>query len=164
MLQLRYTDPRVLEIVGACGSRASTDWAKATPATKASSSAVVGATGVRATAWDEGTGRVNWGPSAAGGQSPQPGGIIHKPPGGRQRRRCGNSKRRSDRTLEPAGSQGPLDPWKAVEAPAPLTAGTSREPTCWKCRPISGQRSAHEGGRGGNGFEAVLGKTRRTEF
>ncbi len=77
--------------------------AKAPPATKASSYAVAGITGVRATAWDKGTGRVNWGPSGAGGLGPQPGGIIHKPPGGRQRRRCGHSKRRADRTEQPAG-------------------------------------------------------------
>src|SRR5439155_5211457 len=63
----------------------------------------VGITGVRATAWGEGTGGVNWGPSAAGGLFPQPGGIMHKPSGGRQRRRCGHSKRRADRTIQPDG-------------------------------------------------------------
>ena len=56
---------------------------------------------------DDGTesssGRINWGPSAAGGLVPQSGGIIHKPLGGRQRRRCGHSKRRSDRTIKPDG-------------------------------------------------------------
>src|SRR5882762_8666082 len=70
---------------------------------KTSLSALVGATGVRVTARGEWTGRVNWGPSAAGGLVPQPDGIMHKPPGGRQRRRCGHSKRRADWTIQPVG-------------------------------------------------------------
>src|SRR5207253_5603812 len=71
-------------------------------ARKASLSALVGATGVRATARGERTGRANWGPSSASGQVPQPDGIIHKPSGSRQRRRGGHSKRRSGRTIQPA--------------------------------------------------------------
>jgi len=102
MLQLRYT-AHWFRIGGACGRRASTDVAKAKPAMKASSYAVAGTTGVRATAWGERTDRVNWGPSAAGGLDPQLGGIIHKPSGGRPRRACGHSKRRSGRTIQPVG-------------------------------------------------------------
>src|SRR3990172_9451804 len=101
-LQLRYTT-HGNRIRGTCGGRASAKVAKAVPAMKSSSSAVVGATGVRAAAWGERIGRVNWGPSAAGGWDPQFDGIIHKPSGGRQRRRCGHSKQRSGRTTEPAG-------------------------------------------------------------
>lgn len=74
--------------------------------------AVAGAPGVRVAAWGERTGRVNWGPSAAGGPVPQPGGIMHKPLGGRQRRRWGRSKRRADRTIEPVGE--PRTPGPAV--------------------------------------------------
>ena len=70
---------------------------------KALSRAVVGTTGVRAAAWGAGTGRVNWGPSVAGGLVSQPDGINHKPSGGYQRRRCGHSKRGSDRTIQPVG-------------------------------------------------------------
>ncbi len=78
--------------------------AKATPAIEASFQAVVGTTGVRATAWEERIGRVNWGPSAAGVLGgTRLGGINHNPPGGRQRRRCGHSKQRSDRTIPPVG-------------------------------------------------------------
>src|SRR6266516_867189 len=101
-LQLRYTAHRIRSR-GICGCRAGADVAKAAPATKKSSRAVAGTTGVRTAAWSEGTGRVNWGPSAAGGLDPQPDGIIHKPPNGRQRRRCGHSKRRADRTTQPDG-------------------------------------------------------------
>ena len=101
-LQLRYT-AHVFRNRGVCGGRAGTDRAKAAPAAKELSSADAGTTGGRATAWGERTGRVNWGPSAAGGLFPQPGGIIHKPPGGRQRRRCGHSKRGADRTIQPDG-------------------------------------------------------------
>jgi len=102
MLQLRYT-VHLIRFGGACGCRANTEMAKTEPATKASSSAVVGTTGVLATAWDERTGRANWGPSAAGGMFPQPDGISHKPPGGRPRRRCGHSKQRASRTEQPGG-------------------------------------------------------------
>ena len=102
MLQLRYTT-HPFRIGGACGRRANTDLAKATPVMKASSNAVAGTTGVRATAWGERIGRVNWGLSAAGGLVPQSDGIIHKPSGSRQRRRCGHSKRGADRTIQPDG-------------------------------------------------------------
>ena len=101
-LQLRYAT-RVIRIRGICGRRASAEMAKAEPTSKASSNANVGATGVRATAWNERTGGVNWGPSAAGGPVPQPGGIIHNPLGSRQRRRCGHSKQRASRTIQPVG-------------------------------------------------------------
>ena len=101
-LQLRYT-AHVVRSRGTCGCRADADMAKAAPAAKQSSRAVAGTTGVRATAWGERTGRVNWGPSAAGGLVPQLDGIIHNPLGGRQRRRCGHSKRRAGRTIQPVG-------------------------------------------------------------
>ena len=74
-----------------------------TSASRPLSPTLAGTTGVRATARDEGTGRVNWGPSGAGGLDPQLDGIIHNPSGRRQRRRCGHSKRRSSRTLQPGG-------------------------------------------------------------
>jgi len=101
-LPLRYATHRV-RIGGNCGCRARAKMAKAIPATKTSSSAVVGTTGVRATAWSGRTGRVNWGPSAVGELDSQLGGIRHKPLGSRQRRRCGHSKRRACRTEQPAG-------------------------------------------------------------
>ena len=100
--QLRYTAHGIWNR-GAGGGRANADVAKAVPAAKASSSAVAGTTGVRAAAWGERTGGVNWGPSAAGGLVPRSDGINHKPSGGRQRRRCGHSKQRADRTIQPAG-------------------------------------------------------------
>src|SRR6266704_6628936 len=102
MLQLRYAS-HLVRSRGNCGCRAAPNTAKAIPVRKASSYALTGTTGVRATAWGEGTGRENWGPSEAGGLFPQPSGIIHKPLGGRQRRRCGHSKRRSGRTIQPVG-------------------------------------------------------------
>jgi hypothetical protein len=102
MLQLRYATHGFWNC-GTCGRRASAKVAKAIPAMKTTSNAVAGTTGVRVTAWDERTGRVNWGPSVAGGWDPQLGGIMHKPSGGPQRRRCGHSKRRSGRTIQPAG-------------------------------------------------------------
>jgi hypothetical protein len=102
MLQLRYAT-HLVRSRGICGCRAGAKTAKAIPVRKASSYALTGTTGVRATAWGEGTGGVNWGPSAAGGLFPQPGGIMHKPSGGRQRRRCGHSKRGADRTIQPDG-------------------------------------------------------------
>ena len=102
MLQLRYAS-HLVRSRGDCGCRAAPNTAKAIPVRKASSYALTGTTGVRATAWGEGTGGVNWGLSAAGGLFPQPGGIMHKPSGGLQRRRCGHSKRRADRTIQPDG-------------------------------------------------------------
>ena len=102
MLQLRYAT-RVIRIRGVCDRRANAKMAKAKPTSKESSNADVGITGVRATTRSERTGRVNWGPSAAGGLVPRPDGIIHNPLGGRQRRRCGHSKRRADRTIQPDG-------------------------------------------------------------
>jgi hypothetical protein len=114
MLQLRYT-VHLIRIGGTCGCRAGTDMAKTEPALKASSSADVGTTGVRATAWRVRTGRVNWGPSEAGGSARGRVGIIHKPPGGIQRRGYGHSKRRAGRTIQPVGEQGPLDPWSWSE-------------------------------------------------
>ena len=83
---------------------------------KTSLGAFVGATGVRATARGEWTGRVNWGPSAAGGLVPQPDGIIHKPSGGRQRRRCGHSKQRSGRTIQPVGEPRATGPAVVVRS------------------------------------------------
>jgi len=102
MLQLRYAT-HLVRSGGTCGCRTRAKRVKAKPAMKTSLNAVAGTTGVRATAWGEGTGRVNWGPSAAGGLDPQPDGIRHKPSGGAQRRRCGHSKRRACRTEQPVG-------------------------------------------------------------
>src|SRR5712691_1368887 len=58
MLQLRYTT-HAFRKRGVCGCRASTNLAKAVPAAKKSSRAVVGTTGVRTAAWGERTGGVN---------------------------------------------------------------------------------------------------------
>ena len=69
MLQLRYAT-RVTRIRGVCDRRANAKMAKAKPTSKQSSNADVGITGVRATAWNEWAGGVNWGPSAAGGPIP----------------------------------------------------------------------------------------------
>src|ERR1051325_5508309 len=102
MLQLRYTT-HAFRKRGVCGCRASTNLAKAAPAAKQSSRAVAGTTGVQTAAWGERTGGVNWGPSVAGEVVSQPDGIIHKPSSGHQRRRCGRSKQRADRTIQPAG-------------------------------------------------------------
>jgi len=115
-LQLRYATHRI-RMGGTCGGRAGADVAKAIPTMKASSRAIVGTTGARAAAWGERTDRANWGPSAAGGLVPQPGGIIHKPPGGRQRRRCGHSKRGSGRTTQPAGEPRATGPAVVVRSP-----------------------------------------------
>src|SRR5262245_49972251 len=90
--QLRYTT-RAFRNRGVCGCRAATDMAKAAPATKKSSKAVAGTTGVQTAAWGQRTGGVNWGPSIAGGLCPQLNGIIHKPLSGFLRRGCGHSKR-----------------------------------------------------------------------
>ena len=97
---LRY--PRDLDC-GTCDCRATAKMAKAEPAMKAPSNAVVGITGVGAAAWSERIGRVNWGPSEVGGSDSQLDGIMNKPLGDPQRRRCGHSKQRSSRTIEPEG-------------------------------------------------------------
>src|SRR5436190_8133593 len=115
MLQLRYAS-HLVGSRGNCGCRAAPNAAKAIPLRKASSYALTGTTGVRATAWGEGTGRVNWGPSAAGGSVPQPDGISHNPLGGRQRRRCGHSKRRSGRTIQPVGEPRATGPAVVVRS------------------------------------------------
>src|SRR5438445_7342429 len=65
-LQLRYTT-HVFWICGMSGRRTGTNLVKAKPAMKTSSNAIAGTTGVRAAAWGQRTGRVNWGPSEAGG-------------------------------------------------------------------------------------------------
>ncbi len=101
-LQLRYAT-HAIRNRGVWGCRASTKVAKAASAMKALLRAVAGTPGVRVTAWGERTGGVNWGPSGAGGLNPRCDGIIHKPAHGRQRRRCGHSKRRSGRTIQPVG-------------------------------------------------------------
>ena len=114
-LPLRYATHPV-RIGGRCGCRTRAKRVKAEPAMKASSCAVAGTTGVRATAWGERTGRVNWGPSAAGGLVPQLDGIIHKPLGGRQRRRCGHSKPGADRTIQPDGEPRATGPAVVVRS------------------------------------------------
>jgi len=105
----------------------------------------------------ERTGRVNWGPSAARWGDPQPDGIIHKPSGGRQRRRCGHSKRWADRTIQPDGEPRATGLVEGVRSSGPaecgIKAGSRPRP---RQRPISRQHSAGEGGRSLNGFEAVL--------
>src|SRR5512140_2930113 len=116
MLQPRYAT-HLVRSGGVCGCRAGAKTAKTEPAMKVSSRAIAGATGVRAAAWSERIGRVNWGPSAAGGTSPQPGGIRHKPLGGRQRRRCGHSKRRAGGTIQPAGEPRVTGPAVVVRGP-----------------------------------------------
>src|SRR6266704_818257 len=75
-LQPRYAT-HLVRSRGVSGRRAGANSAKTEPAVKTPSSAVAGATWVRATAWGEGTGRVNWGPSAVSGLDPQPDGISH---------------------------------------------------------------------------------------
>jgi hypothetical protein len=114
-LQPRYAT-HLVRIRGICGRRAGAKTAKTEPAMKTSSKAIAEATGVRATAWGERTGRVNWGPSAAGGSVPRPDGIIHNPLDGRQRRRCGHSKRRADRTIQPAGEPRATGPAVVVRS------------------------------------------------
>ena len=114
-LQLRYT-AHAFWTCGNSGCRAGTDEAKAKPAMKNSSNAVTGTTGVRAAAWRYRTGRVNWGPSVAGELVSQLGGIIHKPLSGRQRRRCGHSKQRSSRTIQPVGEPRATGPGVVVRS------------------------------------------------
>lgn len=168
MLQLRYVD-HLIRIGGQSGCRASPQRAKARSARKASSCALVGATGVWATAWNQRTGRVNWGPSVTGRMNSQPGGIRNKPSGGSQRRRCGRSKQRSGRTIQPVREPRATGLVVVVRssgcrlvARPPTDKGP--EPRCRQWRLISGRQHAREGGRGCSEFEAVLGKTHRTEF
>jgi len=47
---------------------------------------------------------------------PQPDGIIHKPLGGRLRRRCGHSQRRADRTIQPDGEPRATGPAVVVRS------------------------------------------------
>jgi hypothetical protein len=115
-LQLRYATLAGSGTRGHVVAEPLQRWRRPMSARKASLSALVGATGVRATARGERTGRVNWGPSEAGGLFPQPSGIIHKPLGGRQRRRCGHSKRRSGRTIQPVGEPRATGPAVAVRS------------------------------------------------
>src|SRR5258706_14111748 len=102
-LQLRYAVLAGSEARGSVVAEPMQRRRRLESARKTLSQARAGTTGVRATARGERTGRVNWGPSAAGGPVPQPGGILHNPLGGRQRRRCGHSKRGADRTVQPDG-------------------------------------------------------------
>ena len=102
-LQLRYADLAGSEARGNMVAESRQRGRRLVSERKTLSQALAGTTGVMATARGERTGRVNWGPSGAGGLVPQHNGIIHKPLGGYQRRRCGHSKRRADRTLQPDG-------------------------------------------------------------
>src|SRR5436190_6405319 len=101
-LQPRYA-AHLVRSRGISGRRAGANSAKTEPAMKTSLSAIVGTTGVRATAWGEWIDRINWGPSVACGLDSQLGEIIHNSLGGYQRRRCGHSKRGADRTIQPVG-------------------------------------------------------------
>lgn len=116
MLQLRYASLAGSETQGHVVAEPMQRWRRPTSARKTSLNALAGATGVRATARGERTGRVNWGPSGAGGLVPRSGGIIHKPLGGFQRRRCGHSKQRSGRTLQPAGEPRATGPAVVVRS------------------------------------------------
>ena len=102
-LQLRYAVLAGSETRGNVVAESMQRRRRLTSASRPLSPTLAGTTGVRATARDERTGRLNWGPSGAGGLVPQRDGIIHNPSGSRQRRRCGHSKRRSSRTLQPGG-------------------------------------------------------------
>ena len=102
-LQLRYADLAGSEARGNVVAEPMQRRRRLVSASRTLSQTLAGPTGVRATARGERTGRVNWGPSGAGGWFPQPDGIIHNPLGGRQRRRCGHSKRRAGRTIQPTG-------------------------------------------------------------
>lgn len=114
-LQPRYAT-HLVRIRGVCGCRAAANSAKTQPAVKTSLRAIAGATGVRVTAWGERTGRVNWGPSEAGEPVSQLDGIIHKPLGGSQRRRCGHSKQRAGRTIQPVGEPRATGPAVVVRS------------------------------------------------
>jgi hypothetical protein len=168
-LQLRYAAHRFWK-GGGCGCRASADLAKAAPTAKTSSQAVVGTTGVRAAAWGGRTGGVNWGPSATGGMDPQSLGINHKPGGGRERRGCGRSKQRSGRTIEPDGeprATGPAVVVRSLRCRLDASPTTGKTPgteiptvTAYK----QALKRPAKVAVASSGFEAVLGKTHRTEF
>ena len=115
-LQLRYATLAGSGTRGSVVAEPVQRWRRPLFTRKTSLSALVGATGVRATARGERTGRVNWGPSAAGGLVPQLDGIIHKPLGGRQGRRCGHSKRRAGRTIQPVGEPRATGPAVVVRS------------------------------------------------
>src|SRR5260370_4678479 len=97
-LQLRYATLAGSGTRGSVVAEPVQRWRRPLFTRKTSLSALVGATGVRATARGERTGRVNWGPSAAGGLVPQLDGIMHKPVGGLQGRRVRHSNRPACRT------------------------------------------------------------------
>ena len=156
-LQFRYATHSI-RIGGICGCRVRANWTKAESAMKPSLCAVAGATGIRAAAWGERTGRVKWGPSAVGGPDPQFGGIMHKPPGDRQRRRCGRSKRRADRTIQPVGE--PRATGRAGEvrrARCRLVARPATEPTLrTEITPVTAYKRAGDGARRWPWHEARL--------
>jgi hypothetical protein len=107
------------------------------------------------------TRRVNWGSSELQNAS----GIIHKPE---------RKFRDSDVAIVSGdpfglnnrmGSQGPLDWWCDQKGAVPL--GQSRLRVNRRVRranTVVAYKRLREGGHGVNQFEAVLGKTRRTEF
>ena len=101
MLQLRYGNLAGSETRGDVVAESVQRWRRPASARKTSSSALAGTPGVRATARGERIGRVKWGSSGGGGLVPRSGGIVHEPLDGFQRRRCGQSKQRSDRTIQP---------------------------------------------------------------
>src|SRR3989442_564762 len=82
MLQLRYATLAGSGTRGHVVAEPVQRWRRPMSARKTSLSALVGATGVRATAWGERTGRVNWGLSAAGWRAPNADGIALRRYGG----------------------------------------------------------------------------------
>ena len=191
-LQPRYA-AHLVRSRGICGCRAGANSAKTEPAMKTSSRAIAGATGVRVTAWSEWTGGINWGTSAAGGSDPQLDGIIHKPLGGRQRRRCGHSKHRAGRTIQPVGEPRATGLVVVVRSPRcrlaarPITEQTRRNeiPTAmvykqaltrlrrwlWRCtglKPYWGKPAVRNfrGGRGNevDGLMAVCHDARKGRY
>jgi len=157
MLQLRYTT-HAFRKRGNCGCRASTKMAKAAPLVKASSHATDGTTGVQAMARADRMSRANWGPSAAGGDAPRWDGIIHNPDHGWQRRRCGRSKRGSDRTAQPVGEPRATGPVGVVVMPryrlgaSPTTGSMPGE----EIAPVAAYKPAWEGWRRWPRLEAGL--------
>jgi hypothetical protein len=105
-------------------------WRRPKSVRKISSRALAGTTGEQVMARGERISRVNWGPSAAGESVSQPDGIRHKPEGGLQRRRCGHSKRRSGRTIQPAGEPRATGPAVQVRSlRCRLVARPTTDPT-----------------------------------